>query len=76
MNFLGVESQGVSHQLTNAKTDLVHHVEVALVLLISWVLFVVNGCKAVKSTGNLENTTHFVLEECLTAAVMVETEVG
>ena len=76
MNFLGVECHGVSHQLADAQTDLVMHVEERHMLVISWVLFVVDGGETVKSTCHLEDIAHFVLEKSFTTAVVIKAEVG
>ena len=43
MNLFRVETHSVSHQLSNLETDFVMHIEVALMLVICWVLLVVDG---------------------------------
>ena len=76
MNFLGVETHCVPHQLTNLQANLVVHIKLSNVLVVSRVLLVVNGRQSVQSTSNLEDMTHFILEKLLSSAVMVEAEIG
>ena len=76
MDVLWVPSKSVSHQFSNAETDFVMHVEYSNVLVFGWMLLVVDSCKAVECSSDLEDVAHFVLEECFTSAVVVEAEVG
>ena len=76
MDGLRIPSKSVSHEFSNAETDFVMHVKLSDMLVISWMLLIVDGSKSVQSSSDLEDMSHFILEEGFTSAVVVEAEVG
>ena len=72
MIFFWIESKSVSPKFSDGHTNFRVHIEPALMLIISWTVIIVNSRKSVKCTGYLEDFSHFVLQELLSIAVVVE----
>ena len=52
------------------------HIELALMLVIGWMLLVVDGSETVQSSSHLENVAHFILKKFFSSAVVIKAEVS
>ena len=71
-----IECQSPSTYLTKVHADLIVKVEPERMLIFQWLFIVVNGCKGIEGTSDLENFAKFILEKFFTTAIVVEAEIG